>query len=124
MLKFTLQFLHSTDHKKTAGLRITPEDGLRKPTPSWQAETSDMVLKISVPKRTGRRRKRGSDDPFCEYEDEGTNGAKGLLRSLRDNPDSCTVTPVGFVEETHRFRGEFTVSWRVRLTDEYTPRVT
>lgn len=82
-----------------------------------------MVLKITVPKRTGRKRKRGSDGPF--EGDVGMDDAKEgqwsadpevssrsrlddpllLQRKLRDNIGRYEVQPVGVIRTTHRYRG-------------------
>ena len=67
-------------------------------------------MKFTVPKRTGLKRKRGSDE-FSER----TNGVnviprikrpEELLRSLRDHADTYQIELMGHVEETHRFRGK------------------
>ena len=79
-----------------------------------------------MPKRTGRKRKRGTDGPF-----EGTAVTGGqevpsdslgvgsvssldsplvLRRKLADNVGRYTVEPVGVVRNTHRYRGGFK-SW-------------
>lgn len=84
---------------------------------------------MTVPKRTGRKRKRGSDEPYVGDADVsmrntstedgeiiGSNCATSkfhstpkdtayLLQSLRDNVDKYKVEPVGIIEQTHRFRG-------------------
>ncbi len=80
-----------------------------------------MLLKITVPKRTGRKRKRGSSDPFLhEHELEaGGNAASHpsphvsastIYRSLKDNATTHKVALAGIVDETHRFRSEHTAS--------------
>jgi general transcription factor 3C polypeptide 5 (transcription factor C subunit 1) len=85
--------------------------------------TNNVLLKITVPKRTGRKRKRGSsgfmhDESFDAYigQDEMANGTilqshsrrdhpKVILRSLRDNVGRYQVEAVGIIEQTHRYRG-------------------
>lgn len=89
---------------------------------SHHAATNNILLKITVPKRTGRKRKRGSDDPFTDDVDI-TNGAeatsadgkvssasrrdrpKSILRKMQDNLDDYEIDAVGKVEDTHRYRG-------------------
>lgn len=64
-------------------------------------------MKVTVPKRTGRKRKRGSDAPFepSEREPENSNViAPDLLQRLRDNNGNYTIEAVGMLRETHRFR--------------------
>jgi len=74
---------------------------------SWRVKTADVLLKITVPKRTGRKRKRGSQDAFLPGNDADGTGPETVLRCLKDNVEKYDVTPVGFIEETFRFRGEF-----------------
>lgn len=79
--------------------------------------THNVVLKVTVPKRTGRKRKRGSDAPF-EGEAASENGGadevlsreradapKVLRRKLRDNVGTYVVEPIGIVHNAHRYRG-------------------
>lgn len=93
---------------------------------SSSKRANNILLKVTVPKRTGRKRKRGSQEPY-QYEtpsasasdaaastaanstvENDTRGldAKQLLRRLRDNVDRYHVEPVGLVERHHVFRGE------------------
>jgi general transcription factor 3C polypeptide 5 (transcription factor C subunit 1) len=83
--------------------------------PSKQTQVNQLVLKVSAPKRTGRKRKRGSNDPFLpETEVEtgsarvttlpSTLGPESVFRAIRDNSDRYTVTAVGHLKESHRFR--------------------
>lgn len=73
--------------------------------------TENVLLQVTVPKRTGRKRKRGSSEAFTwhgdRHEAEGIAVAtpEAQLRSLQDNADNFAVRAVGVVEETHRFRG-------------------
>lgn len=76
---------------------------------SRAAATSNIVIKITLPKRTGRKRKRGSDEPFLASEQYDTpalvaSRSDSLLRTLRDNPNTYHVEPIGFNDEIHRFR--------------------
>ena len=76
---------------------------------SKKVDVRHMLLKVTVPKRTGRKRKRGSDDPFVLDESQSSstsnqNEAQSMLRSLRDNNDIASVEVVGKIGETHRFR--------------------
>lgn len=89
--------------------------------------TNNLLLKVTVPKRTGRKRKRGSTGPFlAEDELEGaSNGthsttagrannnyveAADLYRTLQDNASKYKVAFVGIIDETHRFRGKYVVN--------------
>lgn len=85
-------------------------------------KTSNLLLKVTVPKRTGRKRKRGSNRPFLSGSGVPQNGAsvervllnpdmpfveaKTVLRCLRDNVTKYGVELSGVVQETHRFRGK------------------
>jgi general transcription factor 3C polypeptide 5 (transcription factor C subunit 1) len=80
---------------------------------SISSTATNVVLKITVPKWTGRKRKRGCEDPFSEDQEPGEpsrgipdrQDAKSRLRSLRDNVGRYSVQPVGYVDRTHVFRG-------------------
>jgi general transcription factor 3C polypeptide 5 (transcription factor C subunit 1) len=87
---------------------------MSRPLQSISGPSNNVMLKVTVPKWTGRKRKRGSDEPFA-YVDPAveTSGpkrprAKTLQRTLRDNVGKYQIDPVGRVERTHVFRGEDT----------------
>jgi general transcription factor 3C polypeptide 5 (transcription factor C subunit 1) len=93
-----------------------------RPLTSHNALTHNVVLKITVPKRTGRKRKRGSDGPW-EGEVEPATGGQDFLssanvlsrdrhdsprllrRKLQDNVGKYQVEPIGVINNTHRYRG-------------------
>ncbi|KAF2703424.1 transcription factor tfiiic complex a box associated subunit sfc1 [Pleomassaria siparia CBS 279.74] len=92
---------------------LRPDDPLAKRILATPVTTSNLLLKITVPKRTGRRRRRGSSGPFVAEDGTGaipsqTNteyiNASHIFRSLQDNASRYSVTPVGVVDESHRFR--------------------
>jgi general transcription factor 3C polypeptide 5 (transcription factor C subunit 1) len=81
---------------------------------SGPAAANNILLKITIPKRTGRKRKRGSQDPY-EYDASAASGSatavpkldsKQILRCLRDNVDKYQVEAVGKIERHHVFRGQ------------------
>ncbi|KAI4289200.1 MAG: hypothetical protein L6R35_001540 [Caloplaca aegaea] len=81
--------------------------------PSFNTRTSNLLFRITVPKRTGRKRKRGSDEPWQEswqlpqFERpllSDPEDAQRLVKSMRDNADRYYTEPVGSVDQTHRFR--------------------
>jgi general transcription factor 3C polypeptide 5 (transcription factor C subunit 1) len=91
---------------------------MSKPIISNSAQSNNVVLKITVPKRTGRKRKRGSDEPFsgdlAPSEADSTHQVcstgrlddpKTLLQKLQDNASKYEVEAVGHIKETHRYRG-------------------
>ena len=97
-----------------ASLYLHPGDRNRKPTFSENVATNNIVLKIAVPKRTGRKRKRGDFGPFQEATEENqsrpsliSRDTRYLLRSLQDNVARYEIQPIGVVLETHRFRSGF-----------------
>ena len=126
------------------GLSLRPEDPFANKILSDAVVSENVVLQVTVPRRTGRRRKRGSSGPFLAPVDEqATEDASQqpaapsaskpvasdrlagrtwvLRRSLRDNPTSYTVKPIGFIQETHRFRGATQLRWRSMLSDADLP---
>ncbi|KAI0552240.1 hypothetical protein F4679DRAFT_103758 [Xylaria curta] len=103
-------------------LWFRPDNPASKPIVSHHAATNNILLKIIVPRRTGRKRKRGSNEPFPEGSNiadattmsSSTNavGSVGrqdrprtLLRKLRDNHDRYQAEAVGMVRDSHRYRG-------------------
>ncbi|KAI1849403.1 hypothetical protein JX265_008557 [Neoarthrinium moseri] len=99
-------------------LWLRPQVPTTKPIMSHNAASNNVVLKITVPKRTGRKRKRGSDEPFsgdfawsdaassepvCSFArlDDPTS----TLRKLQDNIGKYQAEAVGYVKDTHRYRG-------------------
>ncbi|KAF2095981.1 hypothetical protein NA57DRAFT_59043 [Rhizodiscina lignyota] len=115
-----IQFLGNRDHRKELGVSLRPNDPLAKSIQSRQVFTKDVLLRITLPKRTGRKRKRGSDDPFTydgsgiepdpeHYTAEpdplpGLDSPRKLLRSLRDNEDRYQISAAGMITTSHRYR--------------------
>ena len=94
---------------------------MSRPIESRNVFTQNVALRVIVPKRTGRRRKRGSQDPYQQVVEAITErpstsrlsestrksrDAQTLLRTLRDNQDKYEIHPVGVIEQTHRFRSK------------------
>ncbi|KAK0663363.1 Transcription factor tau subunit sfc1 [Lasiodiplodia hormozganensis] len=101
------KFLNTKDRDKTIGASLRPNDPMAKPVMSSFTKTQNLLLRVSLPKRTGRKRKRGSDWPWLdapEASEPPHADAQVLLQSLRDNPDNYSVQPVGLAQENHRFR--------------------
>lgn len=94
-----------------ANLVLRPEDAMARSVQSTSIQSNNVLLKVTVPKRTGRKRKRGSNEPFADAPDSEASEpaprrtAKDLLRSMSDNPSKYQIEPVGRVERTHVFRG-------------------
>ncbi|OQO15111.1 hypothetical protein B0A48_00493 [Cryoendolithus antarcticus] len=91
------------------GLSLRPHDRFAKKLSSVGVQSRNVLIKATVPKRTGRKRKRGSDDPFVlhsqtDIPNNGSLTALDLLHSLKDNADDYQVEAIGTVNEIHRFR--------------------
>ena len=108
--------------KKLISVSLRPNDPFAKRLLSTPVRTNNLLLKVTVPKRTGRRRKRGSSGPFLAEDETATNSrgpangttpdrysyasASTIYRSMQDNASTYKVALAGVVDETHRFRGE------------------
>lgn len=94
------------------------------PILSHNGTTNNVLVQVTVPKRTGRKRKRGSQDPYIESIRSVSSASQSelgsvcniksqsrldnpaeLLRTLKDNIDRYDVKVVGHISQTHRFRG-------------------
>lgn len=101
---------------------LHPKDPTSRPMMSHYASSHNVLFKITVPKRTGRKRKRGSNDPWHGDVDESTENVgqspsatlrskakldetKILRRRLQDNVDRYQAEAVGVIKHTHRYRG-------------------
>ena len=75
---------------------------------SINRQTNNILLKVTVPKWTGRKRKRGSDEPFTasseSAREEERQSCAFRQRSLMDNAHQYSVEVMGTVERTHNFR--------------------
>ncbi|KAF2497230.1 hypothetical protein BU16DRAFT_617241 [Lophium mytilinum] len=106
------QFLDSQSDTKIIAVSLRPDDRLAKPIPSVSAKTDNLLLKVTVPKLTGRKRKRKSSGPFLPPSEHEVNqmpqsqlvGAKRVCRSLEVNASKYRVDVVGHMNEVHRFR--------------------
>ncbi|KAL9617629.1 MAG: hypothetical protein Q9160_007595 [Pyrenula sp. 1 TL-2023] len=87
-------------------LFLKPQDPASRPLISTNRLTDNVLLKITVPRRTGRKRKRGSDDRWTEdsASRRASPGVEHLLQSLRDNQESSTVQAVGTIIASQTFR--------------------
>lgn len=94
---------------------------MARPLQSTSSPSNNILLKVTVPKRTGRKRRKGTDEPFTgpvmpsgDATGDAASGsvpprrnAEDLRRSLEDNVGRYQVETVGMVGRTHVFRGEF-----------------
>ncbi|RAK79396.1 transcription factor TFIIIC subunit TFC1 [Aspergillus fijiensis CBS 313.89] len=94
-----------------ARLFLRPEDAMSRPMKSISSTANNILVKVTVPKRTGRKRKKGSDEPFTGvpittgHVEAPRRSAREVLQSLHDNVGRYQVEPVGMIERTHVFRG-------------------
>lgn len=87
---------------------------MSRPLQSISSPSNNILLKVTVPRRTGRTRKRGSNGPFIKPEGSSNDAGDGdtdrtardFQRSLADNVGKYQIEPVGMVKRTHVFRGE------------------
>lgn len=118
----SFQILHPPKADTSINLMLRPEDVMSRPMRSTSSGSNNVLLKVTVPKRTGRKRKRGSDDPFTQptpAESPERPAARDILRSLRDNVGRYHIEPVGLVQRTHVFRGMSPRAMRVWLLNIY-----
>jgi general transcription factor 3C polypeptide 5 (transcription factor C subunit 1) len=120
-----LQILDSIDPEECVPLYLRFNDPTCVPILSHNSPTNNVLLKITVPKRTGRKRKRGSQDPYTDdgepvlspEEDDGAAEANlssqsrldhppTILRKLKDNVSKYKIEAVAEIRQTHRFRGK------------------
>ncbi|KAK3696354.1 tau 95 subunit of transcription factor TFIIIC [Vermiconidia calcicola] len=91
-----------------AGVSLRPNDPFAKKLSSVGMPTQNILMQVTVPKRTGRKRKRGSNEPDIEaspFETQGSNvTGPAFLQRMRDNPDRFDLELVGRVTDTHQFR--------------------
>jgi general transcription factor 3C polypeptide 5 (transcription factor C subunit 1) len=91
-----------------AGVSLRPNDPFAKKIPSVGIETRNVLVKVTLPKPTGRKRKRGSDGPWVTASNQAVNAnsitSLDLLKRLRENKQDYTMEVIGTVDETHRFR--------------------
>ena len=85
---------------------------------SGNVQTGNLLCQATVPKLTGRKRKRGSSAPFREPEDhdeayqskplgaDGMSMSERMLHGLRANAEPDRLKVVGIIERTHRFRSK------------------
>ncbi|QDS68941.1 hypothetical protein FKW77_008534 [Venturia effusa] len=85
-----------------------PDDVLSKTIVAQKVAVDQIILKVTVPKRTGRRRRKGSTGPFLEQsttcQSQQESDADKIHQTLIDNPQNFTVQAVGHSTENHRFR--------------------
>lgn len=100
---------------------------------SHYASSHNVLFKITVPKRTGRKRKRGSNGPWQGEADQPAQPTrpgpenlrsesrldepKVLRRKLQDNVDRYRAEAVGVIKHTHRYRGMADFNYSMKNND-------
>ena len=98
-------------------MSLRPNDPFAKRLLSTPVTTNNLLLKVTVPKRTGRKRKRGTTGPFLSDNQSGEAKqtyveAADIYRTLQDNASRYEVAFAGVVDKTHRFRSEYNTHLR------------
>ena len=128
-----MQILHVDDPEGCLPLYLRHNDPMCVPILSHNSPTKNVLLKITVPKRIGKR-KRGSQDPYSDivptlrpariddstpsdnsYSRSRSDSPGQLLRTLRDNAGQYEVEAVAEIERTHRFRGTTPIGSKLAL---------
>lgn len=102
---------------------MDPENAFCPSIVSHNASTHNVLLKVTVPKRTGRKRKRGTygpweghvsppDDAEQVSSQSRADHPKTLRRKLQDNVGSYHIETAGVIKHTHRYRGSSSLPHR------------
>ncbi|TVY44231.1 Transcription factor tau subunit [Lachnellula occidentalis] len=122
------RLIDTSDPDSCIPLYLRHNDPMCVPVLSYNTPTNNVLLKITVPKRIGRKRKRGALDPslyndtgFSSLSDTGPTSSTDsigsqsrkdkpaeLLRTLKDNASNYSIEAVAEITNTHRFREFFT----------------
>ena len=91
---------------RTFSLSFHPQDPAARTIVANKKQANNVLLRIAVPKRTGRKRKRGSNDPWDEdlTVTSPKKDASYLVHSMHDNPDSYTVKALAGISSMHLWR--------------------
>ena len=93
------------DPNQSVAIRFRPQDPFSRSITSTTVASNNVLLKITVPRRTGRKRKRGSDEAYVTSERaEPRRDSDYLLQSLRDNKQRYDVEALGTITRTELFR--------------------
>ncbi|KAF2864573.1 hypothetical protein K470DRAFT_254205 [Piedraia hortae CBS 480.64] len=88
-----------------AGVSLKPDDPFAKKLSSMGLSTRNVLVKVTLPKCTVRKRKRGTDDVFTVCESaSGDIRAQDFVRRLQNRPNAYKYQAVAIIPETHRFR--------------------
>ncbi|KAK5950178.1 tau 95 subunit of transcription factor TFIIIC [Knufia fluminis] len=116
------------DSDKTFAISFRPNDPAARTVIANKKNATNVLLQISVPRRTGRKRKRGSNDPWIE--DQSTEPPKKdatyMVRAMADNPAKYNVTAISGISSMHIWRSmpDFAYSTsQIRLLEDVKSKV-
>jgi len=94
------------DSDRTFALSFRPNDPAARTIIANKKNANNVLLQISVPQRTGRKRKRGSDDPWTKVvmSESPKKDATYMVRSMADNMGKCNVTALSAISSMHIWR--------------------
>lgn len=112
-----IQLLEDGGTSTIAQLYLHPGDRMSNPILSNNVSTHNILLQVTVSKRTGRKRKRGSLEPYQDAAGNAPEIPNPTISTARDTQRLLEITsanvgryhirPVGLIEQTHRFRSEW-----------------
>lgn len=107
------------EQDEPARLAIHPADRMARTIGAAVVPGNNLLIKVDVPKCTGRKRKRGSKDPFrTDAElaqinpDHKPSQTDSNVRSIQDNAEKLKFSVIGPIIGTHRFRDPPDFVWR------------
>ena len=105
MLGGRSSMVEALQSSKPLSLSFNPGDPSARSLGSLPGTTDNILLRITVPKRIGKR-KRGSDEPFIPLQASSPvmRDAKHLLRSMHDNKERLAVEAIGSIQQSHAWR--------------------
>jgi general transcription factor 3C polypeptide 5 (transcription factor C subunit 1) len=94
------------DNEKPLGLKFRPDDPFSREVVSYNKKTNNLLLRVTVPRRTGRKRKRGSAHGFEQDPTDAPvrKDVSYVLRSLEDNAQRYQAEILGPIYSTHIWR--------------------
>jgi len=98
------------DRSKPFYLNLRPDDSFNSRLTSRVKRINSILVEYTVPRPTGRKRKRGTNDPFVldpnwKAHSSGHLDVRTLERAVHDNPTKSTFKAIGLVSSEHRFDG-------------------
>lgn len=91
---------------KIFALSFRPQDPTSKTIIANKKPANNVLLRITVPRRTGRKRKRGTNDPWMEDVTDSTarNDASHLVHAMAANVNSYKVTALSTIPSMQMWR--------------------